>query len=651
MSVATPAVINPGGPESAPAQTTTARPAAPTTEQLNRASTQYTAMVAERQKAQDQGDVLKATQLTIDALKIKGEWLQGKAAQFYEGKVLPGDGDTLSLVIGAEDLKAKNKIHSGEYTAIATQNPIQHEYIQQRLADGATVDELKAEIDTLRTEERTLAAFRKNKKGEVLTPPEYDLTLRSHENELELYRRQRERNDYHSTLRDVSGIDIEQQQAASQLDAIRAQMDQAQLAKARADLQQVVVTGTDKVTKGMAIRLDKIAQTVQATPNMTREQFDQVVATTAQEGLARIEANMNKMAARATAIAELRKRLAEPGRISDHDIRSIIRKVQQGTTTPDVITGLQTIEQLATPVVKEKDMSAWRELYNLMDQEYLKSAQERPPLPDAIPYQTNAEGLAEIPENTTVIESATDLGHGISSDARLVKLKGIDVPVVQLKAKSGTGTVEQQIKILTTLKNSGVSHVPQIIGIKPAAETRGAAYFYEEFVEGESYAELVNRVGDLSIQEATGNPEVAQASYELLEGIAEMHDRGITHKDINPTHAEHAVWRYIKQPDGTIKKGLTIIDYGNANISGETQPDVNGSFDLILKYGFSLPSLPHRQGAAVDAWFQQIQGQVKHPELIAVCKKFVDGEKDARNGYQNGRELFNDMAPLLRKWF
>ena len=124
----------------------------------------------------------------------------------------------------------------------------------------------------------------------------------------------------------------------------------------------------------------------------------------------------------------------------------------------------------------------------------------------------------------------------------------------------------------------GLSH-PSIVTIYDVGEEDGLPFIAMEFVQGETFADLVKLRPPLAI------PRKIQLMEEVCAGLAHAHEAGIVHRDIKPANL-------IVGPEGTAK----ILDFGVAKLvaGGTTVP---GAIIGTLNY----MSPEQIRGIAVDA--------------------------------------------------
>lgn len=101
---------------------------------------------------------------------------------------------------------------------------------------------------------------------------------------------------------------------------------------------------------------------------------------------------------------------------------------------------------------------------------------------------------------------------------------------------------------------AGLSH-PHIVSIFSAAEREGVVYFAMGFVDGESLAERIARVGPLSAMDVVG------LLKQLADALGFAHERGVVHRDVK---AENVLL------DKVTGKAM-VTDFGIARVA-ETQP-------------------------------------------------------------------------------
>lgn len=209
--------------------------------------------------------------------------------------------------------------------------------------------------------------------------------------------------------------------------------------------------------------------------------------------------------------------------------------------------------------------------------------------------------------------------------------------------------LSQETEALTLLKQLGLSTIPRIEGV--GAEQYPPRIFME-FVQGETIAQLASRVPALPLDGVTkvGNTswEMPYMLIQFLQTLAKIHGAGRMHNDL-ANKQEHFVWANVALPDGTFRRQLKLIDFGNTvtpdapgNVSPKTYiHDVADAFGVILKYGFRLPIEEIGLSQASD-WERRVQA-TGNQDLINVAAK-VKGQS-----YKDARGFAADMMPIFEK--
>ena len=98
----------------------------------------------------------------------------------------------------------------------------------------------------------------------------------------------------------------------------------------------------------------------------------------------------------------------------------------------------------------------------------------------------------------------------------------------------------------------GIAH-PNVCRVYDIGEAEGWTYLSMEYVDGETLASLLRRIGRLPIEKAL------DTAKQLCAGLAAAHDRGVLHRDLKPSNI---------MIDG--RGRVRIMDFGLAVSSGDT---------------------------------------------------------------------------------
>ena len=98
---------------------------------------------------------------------------------------------------------------------------------------------------------------------------------------------------------------------------------------------------------------------------------------------------------------------------------------------------------------------------------------------------------------------------------------------------------QQEAQVLARLNH------PNLVAVTDFFQESGNAYLVMKYVEGESLAHRVRRVGALPER------EVLEVARQLLDALAYCHDQGVIHRDVKPENI-------ILRPDGQI----VLVDFG-----------------------------------------------------------------------------------------
>ena len=204
-----------------------------------------------------------------------------------------------------------------------------------------------------------------------------------------------------------------------------------------------------------------------------------------------------------------------------------------------------------------------------------------------------------------------------------------------------------------------LSH-PNLVNVYEVEHTDGFYYIVMEFVDGITLKEYIHQKGKLEQREAIG------IAIQVANGLAEVHRRGIVHRDVKPQNM-------IISSDGKVK----LADFGIARVvSTETMSqEAMGSVHYI--------SPEHAQGKATDArsdlyslgicLYELVTGTVPfdgteavtillaqlnqnppsprslNPEISQSLERIIlkSLEKNPRDRYQNAAELIRDLETVV----
>lgn len=205
-----------------------------------------------------------------------------------------------------------------------------------------------------------------------------------------------------------------------------------------------------------------------------------------------------------------------------------------------------------------------------------------------------------------------------------------------------------------------LSH-PNLVNVYEVEHTDGFYYIVMEFVDGITLKEYIHQKGKLEQREAVG------IAIQVANGLAEVHRRGIVHRDVKPQNM-------IISSDGKVK----LADFGIARmVSTETMSqEAMGSVHYI--------SPEHAQGKATDArsdlyslgicLYEMVTGTVPfdgaeavtillaqlnqnppsprslNPEISLSLERIIlkSLEKDPRARYQSAAELIRDLETAVQ---
>ena len=118
---------------------------------------------------------------------------------------------------------------------------------------------------------------------------------------------------------------------------------------------------------------------------------------------------------------------------------------------------------------------------------------------------------------------------------------------------------------------------PNVVRVHSYFEENGTAYFVMDYVKGSSFQEyIMQRGGRIPWKESE------QILVPVMDALAEIHEKGIIHRDVTPDNI------FITE-DQTVK----LLDFGAARYSWGNQSQ---SLDIILKHGYAPREQYSRHG-------------------------------------------------------
>jgi serine/threonine-protein kinase len=113
---------------------------------------------------------------------------------------------------------------------------------------------------------------------------------------------------------------------------------------------------------------------------------------------------------------------------------------------------------------------------------------------------------------------------------------------------------------------SQLSH-PNIVRFLEAGHHDGSYFYAMEFVEGQSFEELLQERGRLPWR------EVLDAALQICPALKHAHDRGVIHRDLKPPNL-------MRTPSGTVK----LMDFGIAKVFASTHLTATGGIVGTAEY-------------------------------------------------------------------
>lgn len=121
-----------------------------------------------------------------------------------------------------------------------------------------------------------------------------------------------------------------------------------------------------------------------------------------------------------------------------------------------------------------------------------------------------------------------------------------------------------------------------IVSVYDLFEENGTAYLVMEYIEGLTLRQYINENGTLTF------PEISELILPVIRSLAEIHDKGLIHRDISPDNL-------ILGTDNN----LHLIDFGAA--SHETYTASTAQNTVILKAGYAPPE-QYMSNSKIGAW-------------------------------------------------
>lgn len=121
-----------------------------------------------------------------------------------------------------------------------------------------------------------------------------------------------------------------------------------------------------------------------------------------------------------------------------------------------------------------------------------------------------------------------------------------------------------------------------IVSVYDVFEENGTAYLVMEYIEGLTLRRYINENGTLTF------PEISELILPVIRSLAEIHDKGLIHRDISPDNL-------IVGTDNN----LHLIDFGAASREAYTASTAQNT--VILKAGYAPPE-QYMSNSKIGAW-------------------------------------------------
>ncbi|HWB10909.1 MAG TPA: protein kinase [Pirellulales bacterium] len=207
---------------------------------------------------------------------------------------------------------------------------------------------------------------------------------------------------------------------------------------------------------------------------------------------------------------------------------------------------------------------------------------------------------------------------------------------------------------------------PNVVQVYSIGEEQGHHYFVMQFVEGESLAERLHRVGRLDVAPALAIVE------QCLSGLAAAHEAGLVHRDVKPGNvlldgtsgrALVADFGLAKRNDGRSGATATGVILGTVDYLSPEQAcslPVDARSDLysmgVLLYEALSGKLPFQADSATAMIFQHAYEPPRPlvevlpdvpPDLARIVERLL--RKPATERYQTARELIADLESVRQR--
>jgi len=161
-----------------------------------------------------------------------------------------------------------------------------------------------------------------------------------------------------------------------------------------------------------------------------------------------------------------------------------------------------------------------------------------------------------------------ELGHGgmgrvyLAHEDSTGQLAAVKLLAAELAQESGfLQRFQREIEVLGQLDH------PNIVRLYESGTQNGHYFFAMEYVDGESFEQLLHRQGRVPWQ------EVLDAALQICPALKQAHDRGIIHRDLKPPNL-------LRTPAGVVK----LTDFGIARVFAGRQLTMTGGVVGTAEY-------------------------------------------------------------------